>query len=138
MTGDLEWTELLVRIAAERGIDFEPMPPRVAQALAQLARTVADLVVELPEPQERRWLAAALAALSHQTHAAALTAAGTRRRSDRNVLTTIRSGTTAAVHQVVIDAARPDGVSTTSLSASGGAPGRSSSAPCPSARSRGR
>jgi hypothetical protein len=49
-------------------------------------------------------------------------AAGTTRRSDRTGLPKMRAVPTAAVHHAVIDAARPDGLSTTPLSTSGGAP----------------
>jgi len=60
--------------AAQRGIDFEPTPPAVSELLPRLVRVVADTVDELSQPRELRWIAAALAALSHQTQAAALAA----------------------------------------------------------------
>ncbi len=72
MTGDGDWPELLVRIAAERGIDFEPMPATVAHVLPPLADAVTMAVSQLAQPHELRWVAAALAALPHHTHAAAL------------------------------------------------------------------
>ncbi len=71
MTGDGDWPELLVRIAAERGIDFEPMPATVAHVLPPLADAVTMAVSQLAQPHELRWVAAALAALSHHTQAAA-------------------------------------------------------------------
>src|SRR6478672_8759863 len=80
MTGDVgrlktdARTELLLRVAAERGIDVEPMPATVAPLLAPLASAVAEIVDRLSEPQELRWVAAALAALAHQTQPDALAA----------------------------------------------------------------
>jgi 8-oxo-dGTP diphosphatase len=75
MTEDEDWHELLVRIVAKRGIDFEPLPATVARLLPHLVHEVADVVGQLSQPPELRWLAAALAALSHQTQAAAALAA---------------------------------------------------------------
>lgn len=65
-------TELLARVAAERGIDFEPTPPAVVEALPGLVEVVDHLAERLHDPQERRWLAAALAALSHRAQLSAL------------------------------------------------------------------
>jgi hypothetical protein len=42
-----------------------------ADVLPQLARTVEQVVARLPDPQDRRWVAAAHAALSHQAQASA-------------------------------------------------------------------
>ncbi|WP_246633781.1 hypothetical protein [Pseudonocardia nigra] len=58
--------ELLARISAERRLDFEPTPTAVAAALPELVEAVERIAGRLTEPQERRWLAAALAALSHR------------------------------------------------------------------------
>ena len=64
--------QLVVRIATERGINFEPVPATVAHVLPQLADAVAEMVRGLSKPHELRWVAAALAALSHRTDQAAL------------------------------------------------------------------
>ena len=53
------------RVAAERGIDFDPPPDAVTVALPSLAATVDQLATGLDE-RDRRWLAAALAALADQ------------------------------------------------------------------------
>lgn len=70
-TSDLSSVEeLLARVAAERAIDFEPVPVSMVDALPTLLSLVAALVERLEDPQERRWLAAALAAaLSHHVQA---------------------------------------------------------------------
>jgi ADP-ribose pyrophosphatase YjhB (NUDIX family) len=60
------YEDLLLRIAVDRGIAFDPRPPEMDVALPWLARCVDLLVAQLPEPEQRRWLAAALAALSHE------------------------------------------------------------------------
>lgn len=57
--------DLIARVAAERCIDFEPMPASLVESLPALVGLVDDLAERLDEPQERRWLGAALAALSH-------------------------------------------------------------------------
>ena len=51
------------QVAAERGIDFDPPPDVVAAALPSLAGTVERLAAGMGE-RDRRWLAAALAALA--------------------------------------------------------------------------
>jgi hypothetical protein len=66
--------ELLEQVAAERGIDFNPTPTVVAAALPGLVPVVEDLAAGM-DTGDRRWLAAALAALSH--------AVGTMRLSPR-------------------------------------------------------
>jgi 8-oxo-dGTP diphosphatase len=58
--------ELLLRIAVDRGIAFDPRPPEIDAPLRWLAQSVDLLTARLPEPEQRYWLAAALAALSHQ------------------------------------------------------------------------
>jgi 8-oxo-dGTP diphosphatase len=63
--------ELLMRIAEERGLTFEPAPAAVTDALPDLQRAVDEIAGRLDE-QQRRWLAAALAALSHQVQAGTL------------------------------------------------------------------
>lgn len=63
--------ELLMRIAEERGLTFEPAPSGVTDALPELQRAVDEIAGRLDE-QQRRWLAAALAALSHQVQAGTL------------------------------------------------------------------
>lgn len=67
----VEVRELLTRIAEDRGLTFEPAPANVIDALPELQRTVDELAGRLDE-QERRWLAAALAALSHHVLAGTL------------------------------------------------------------------
>ncbi|MDN5851246.1 MAG: hypothetical protein L0K86_00105 [Actinomycetia bacterium] len=69
------WAELLARVAAERGLDFEPQPAALIAALSQLHEHVGRLVDELADPPQRRWLAAALAAMAHQVEAASIAAA---------------------------------------------------------------
>jgi hypothetical protein len=51
------------QVAAERGIDFDPPPDVVAAALPSLAAAVERLAAGMDE-RDRRWLAAALAALA--------------------------------------------------------------------------
>lgn len=63
--------ELLTRIAEERGLTFEPAPSDVTDALPGLQRAVDEIAGRL-DAQQRRWLAAALAALSHQVQAGTL------------------------------------------------------------------
>ena len=53
------------RVAAERGLDFEPPPAGVTAALPGLAATVEHLAAGMTD-QDRRWLAAGLAALADQ------------------------------------------------------------------------
>lgn len=65
-------SELLARIAAERGLDFEPAPDAVTAALPGLLRTVDELAASLGDVQQRRWLAAALTTLSDHVQAATL------------------------------------------------------------------
>lgn len=57
---------LLLRIAVDRGIAFDPRPPEMDMALPWLAHCVDLLVTQLPEPEQRQWLAAALAALADE------------------------------------------------------------------------
>ena len=64
--------EALARVAAERGIDFAPIPDAVAAALPGLVDTVGRLAAGMDE-RERQWLAAALAALSEHVQLASLT-----------------------------------------------------------------
>jgi 8-oxo-dGTP pyrophosphatase MutT (NUDIX family) len=64
--------ELLGRVAEERGLNFEPPPAEVIDALPGLTETVENLAGRCRDVQERRWLAAALAALSHHVQAGAL------------------------------------------------------------------
>ena len=64
--------ELLARVAAERGLDFEPPPAPVIDALPGLTHTVEDVAARCRDEQERRWLAAALAALSHHVQVSTL------------------------------------------------------------------
>lgn len=70
-TPSVEVRELLMRIAQDRGLTFEPAPSGVTDALPGLQRAVDEIAGRLDE-QERRWLAAALAALSHQVQAGTL------------------------------------------------------------------
>jgi hypothetical protein len=63
--------EPLARVAAERGIDFAPIPDAVAAALPGLADTVGRLAAGMDE-RERQWLAAVLAALSEHVQLASL------------------------------------------------------------------
>ena len=64
--------ELLARVAVERGLDFEPAPTPVIDALPTLTHLVEGLAARCHDAQERRWLAAALAALSNYVQAGAL------------------------------------------------------------------
>lgn len=64
--------ELLDRVARERGLDFEPPPVGITDALPELVRVVDELAERFGDAQERRWLAAALAALSHHVQAGTL------------------------------------------------------------------
>ena len=64
---------LLEQVAAERGIDFDPTPTRVAAALPGLVQVVENLAADM-DTRDRRWLAAALAALSHHVQASTLPA----------------------------------------------------------------
>jgi hypothetical protein len=52
-----------VRVAAERGIDFDPAPDTVVAALPSPVATVEHVAAGMGE-RDRRWLAAALAALA--------------------------------------------------------------------------
>jgi hypothetical protein len=65
--------ELFARVAVERGLDFEPAPAPVIDALPALTDMVEGLAARCRDAQERRWLAAALAALAHHVQAGALT-----------------------------------------------------------------
>lgn len=65
------------RVAREWGIDFEPPPPELIEKLPELQQAVDRIAEQLPEAQDRRWLAAALAALVHSINAAALDDPGT-------------------------------------------------------------
>lgn len=67
----VEVGDLLMRIAEERGLTFEPAPAAVTGALPDLQRTVDEIAGRL-DVQQRRWLAAALAALSHRVQAGTL------------------------------------------------------------------
>jgi 8-oxo-dGTP diphosphatase len=64
--------ELLLRIAVDRGIDFGPRPAEIDETLRWLAQSVDLLAGRHPEPEQRRWLAAALCALSHQVRLSTL------------------------------------------------------------------
>jgi hypothetical protein len=65
-TGWLFWAEeTLGRVAAERGLDFAPIPVAVAAALPGLVGSVERLVAGM-DGRERQWLAALLAGLSAQ------------------------------------------------------------------------
>lgn len=64
--------ELLARVARERGLDFEPPPVGITDTLPELLRMVDELAERFGDEQERRWLAAALAALSHHVQAGTL------------------------------------------------------------------
>ena len=66
-------TELLARVAAQRCLDFDPAPAAVTEALPQLVDHVEDLAGTMDVP-ERRWLAAALAALADQVERTTLPA----------------------------------------------------------------
>lgn len=68
----LSVAELLERVAAERGLNFEPTPPAVTAALPELVAGVERVLQRLGDGQEWRWLAAALAALSHRVQEDAL------------------------------------------------------------------
>lgn len=68
--GDLG--ELLMRVAEERGLTFEQAPAAVTDALPGLLRTVDELAARVDDRQQRRWLAAALAALSYHVQAGTL------------------------------------------------------------------
>jgi hypothetical protein len=65
--------EMLARVAAERGLCFEPALASVIDALPGLTRLVEDVAARCHDAQQRRWLAAALAALSHHVQASTLT-----------------------------------------------------------------
>jgi hypothetical protein len=62
-------SQTLARVAAERGIDFAPMPDGVAAVVTGLVDTVEGLAAGM-DGRERQWLAAALAALSTHTQLA--------------------------------------------------------------------
>ncbi|MHA6784689.1 NUDIX hydrolase [Pseudonocardia saturnea] len=70
-TPRVEVGELLMRIAEDRGLTFESAPAGVTDALPELQRAVDEIAGRL-DAQQRRWLAAALAALSHQVQAGTL------------------------------------------------------------------
>ncbi len=55
--------ELLDRVAAQRCLDYDPAPAAVTAALPQLIDHVEGLVATMGS-HDRRWLAAALAALA--------------------------------------------------------------------------
>ena len=57
--------ELLAQVAAQRCLDYEPPPAAVSAALPELVDQVESLATAMDGPG-RRWLAAALAALSDQ------------------------------------------------------------------------
>lgn len=67
-----EVRDLLDRVAAERGLDFQPPPAPVLDALPALAEHVRGLLDEHQDVTERQWLAAALAALAHHVQATTL------------------------------------------------------------------
>lgn len=67
-----EVAELWQRVAEERGLDFLPAPRTVAVAIPDLVRVVDDVAAGLVDAQERRWLAALLAALSHHVEVSTL------------------------------------------------------------------
>jgi len=64
--------EFWKRVAEERGLDFQPAPPTVEAAIPEVLRAVDKVAADLKDAQERRWLAALLAALSHHVQAATL------------------------------------------------------------------
>jgi hypothetical protein len=68
----------VARVAAERGIDFQPMPVPVAAILPGLVDTVEQLAAGMDE-QDRQWLAAALAALSGHVQLSTLPGPGPHR-----------------------------------------------------------
>ncbi len=68
----LSVAELLGRVAAERGLGGEPAPSAVTAALPELVVAVERVLQRLRDGQEWRWLAAALAALSHRVQEDAL------------------------------------------------------------------
>jgi hypothetical protein len=76
--------ETVRHVAAERGIDFTPIPEAVAAAVPGLADSVGELAAAMDE-RERQWLAVVLAALAEQVQRASLPEAhrdappGTRR-----------------------------------------------------------
>lgn len=74
---------LLARLAADRGLDFEPVPGHVAAELPVLRQTVEQIVAGLGESQDQRWLAAALAAWSHHVEVASLGEPGSGGRAVR-------------------------------------------------------
>ena len=63
--------ETVRHIAAERGIDFTPIPDAVAAAVPQLTDAVEQLAAGMTDG-ERRWLAVVLAALAEQVQRASL------------------------------------------------------------------
>ncbi|GAA1278611.1 hypothetical protein GCM10009609_47480 [Pseudonocardia aurantiaca] len=117
-----EWTtavqevaELLARVAAERGLDFEPAPVPVIDALPGLNRTVEEVAGRCRDDQERRWLAAALAALSHHVQVSTLPEPLAREPSDTPDLLGSAEGAEAVVAVVtsplgVLAGRRRDGV----------------------------
>lgn len=64
--------EILAAVVAQRGLDFEPPPEAALAALDEVARMVGMQLEGLPEAQERRWLAAGLAALAHRVELSSL------------------------------------------------------------------
>jgi hypothetical protein len=58
------WIEVLWSVATERGLDIDAPAAATQRALAEVAEAVEHAAGRLPDPTERRWLAAALAALS--------------------------------------------------------------------------
>ena len=63
--------ETVRHVAAERGIDFTPIPEAVAAAVPGLADSVERLATGMTDG-ERQWLAVVLASLSEQAQRASL------------------------------------------------------------------
>ena len=67
-----EVVELWKRVAEERGLHLHPAPAKVEAAIPDLLRAVDEICAGLADAQERRWLAALLAALSHRVQVGTL------------------------------------------------------------------
>lgn len=63
--------ESVNRVAAERGIDFTPIPEALAAVAPELTDAVEQLAAGMNE-RERQWLAVVLAALADQVQRASL------------------------------------------------------------------
>jgi hypothetical protein len=66
------WDRVLARVADERDVHSNPMTPETATAVAELVVAVEHACRQTPDRGGRRWLAAALAALSHQVQLSTL------------------------------------------------------------------